>query len=112
MKIEGLRSPHRKAANLNSLGRMLPPDLRQRRANRAVPLLAAAILSATLCCPRLASAANAYVPFDGEKTTWHDNFDRYDYLMDEASSAITPFKRPDSEKFAVGTPPKGQRRCI
>lgn len=36
----------------------------------------------------------------------------YDYLMDETSFAITPFKRPDLEKFAVGNPPKGQRRCI
>ena len=26
----------------------------------------------------------AYVPFDGEKTTWHDGFDRYDFVMDEA----------------------------
>ena len=60
----------------------------------------------------MARGAETYVPFDGEKTTWHDGFDRYDYVMDEASFAITPFKRPDSEKFAVGNPPKGQRRCI
>ena len=52
------------------------------------------------------------MPFEGEKTTWHDGFDRYDYLMDEASFAITPFKRPDAEKSAVGNPAKGQRRCI
>jgi hypothetical protein len=59
-----------------------------------------------------AEAANPYVPFDGEKTTWHDGFERYDYLMDETTFAIAPFKRPESEKFAVGNPPKGQRRCI
>jgi hypothetical protein len=77
-----------------------------------VALLAAGILWAGFCSPRVARAASIYVPFNGEKTTWHDGFDRYDYLMDEASFAITPFKRPDSEKFAVGNPPKGQRRCI
>ncbi len=47
-----------------------------------------------------------------EKTTWHEGFDRYDFLMDEATLAITPFKAPEGEKFGVGAPPKGQRRCI
>ncbi len=60
----------------------------------------------------LPTRAADYTPFEGEKTTWHDNFARFDYLMDEATFAITPFKRPDNEKFAVGNPPKGQRRCI
>src|SRR6266567_3789122 len=77
-----------------------------------VALLAAGILWAGFWSPRVARAASIYVPFNGEKTTWHDGFERYDYLLDEASFAITPFKRPDSEKFAVGGPPKGQRRCI
>src|SRR6266566_8032067 len=49
--------------------------------------------------------------FDGEKTDWH-GFERFDYVMDEASFAITPFRRPDSEKFGVSNPPKGQRRSI
>lgn len=75
-------------------------------------LFGVAILSSLFANPTLARGADTYVPFEGEKTTWHDNFDRYDYLMDEASFAITPFKRPGSEGFAVGTPPKGQRRCI
>jgi hypothetical protein len=72
------------------------------------------LLAATAFCflDMAAAAASTYVPFDGEKTTWHDDFDRYDYIMDETSFAITPFKRPESEKFAVGNPPKGQRRCI
>src|SRR6185436_164628 len=60
----------------------------------------------------VARAADIYVPFEGEKTAWHEGFARFDYVMDEESFAITPFKRPDSEKFAVGTPAKGQRRCI
>ena len=77
-----------------------------------VALLAAGILWAGLWSPRVARAASIYVPFNGEKTTWHDGFERYDYLLDEASFAITPFKRLDSEQFAVGNPPKGQRRCI
>src|SRR2546427_79167 len=77
-----------------------------------VALLVAGILWAGFWSPRVARAASIYVPFNGEKTTWHDGFERYDYLLDEASFAITPFKRPDSEKFAVGNPPKGQRRCI
>jgi hypothetical protein len=59
-----------------------------------------------------ASGGHTFVPFEGEKTTWHDGFDRYDYVMDEGSFAITPFKRPDAEEFAVGNPAKGQRRCI
>lgn len=57
-------------------------------------------------------AAETLVPFEGEKTIWHDGFDRYDYMMDEETLAVTPIKRPDSEKFAVGNPAKGQRRCI
>ena len=77
-----------------------------------VALLAAGILWEGFWSPRVARAASIYVPFNGEKTTWHDGFERYDYLLDEASFAITPFKRPDSEMFAVGNPPKGQRRCI
>jgi hypothetical protein len=53
-----------------------------------------------------------YLPFEGEKTTWHEGFERFDYVMEEDSFAITPFKRPEGEKFAVGNPAKGQRRCI
>src|SRR5689334_20049487 len=83
---------------------------RAHRSTRA--LLASTLLATAFCNLSKASAATTYVPFDGEKTVWHDNFDRYDYLMDETTFAITPFKRPDSEKFAVGNPPKGQRRCI
>src|SRR6185436_3557903 len=78
----------------------------------SLPLLVVYALSIGLCSPTVAVATIPYVPFYGEKTTWHDGFARYDYVMDEASLAITPFKRPESEKFAVGNPPKGQRRCI
>jgi pimeloyl-ACP methyl ester carboxylesterase len=54
----------------------------------------------------------AYVPFDGERSTWHDGFERFDYVMDGASMAITPFKRPENEGFGIGAPPNGSRRCV
>src|SRR6516225_2159635 len=57
-------------------------------------------------------AANAKPAFDGEKSTWHDGFTRYDYLMDEETMAVTPFKVPDGEKFGVKDPPRVKRRCI
>ena len=50
--------------------------------------------------------------FDGGKSTWHDGFVRYDFVMDDETLAITPFTRPEKEGFAVGSPAKGQRRCI
>ena len=75
-------------------------------------VFATGLLAAEFSNPSAARAVDTFLPFDGERTTWHEGFDRYDYLMDEASFAVTPFKRPDSENFAVGNPPKGQRRCI
>jgi hypothetical protein len=75
-------------------------------------LLAFGVFSAGFWNPGTARAAETYAPFEGEKTTWHDGFERFDYVMDEETFAITPFKRPDNEKFAVGNPAKGQRRCI
>ena len=51
-------------------------------------------------------AADAYTPFDGEKTAWH-GFDRYDFLMDEQTLAIKP---ADGERQGLSA--KGQRRCI
>src|SRR5262245_15459639 len=82
------------------------------RVAASVALLVAGILSPAFWNVTVARAANSYVPFQGGKTEWRDGFERYDYLMDETSFAIEPFKRPESEKFAVGNPPKGQRRCI
>lgn len=51
------------------------------------------------------------VAFEGEKTDWH-GFDRYDYIMDEQTLAIVPFKAPAGEGTGVANPPNGQRRCI
>src|SRR6202007_1676624 len=42
----------------------------------------------------------------------HDGFVRYDYLMDEETLGVTPFKAPEGEKFGVKDPPQGKRRCI
>lgn len=47
-----------------------------------------------------APAAKAYIPFEGQKTIW-PGFDRYDYMMDDATGAITP-----------ATPGTAGRRCI
>jgi hypothetical protein len=35
-------------------------------------------------------AAEGHPPFEGEKTTWHRGFDRYDFIMDDDTGAITP----------------------
>ncbi|HZL35444.1 MAG TPA: hypothetical protein VFC78_09055 [Tepidisphaeraceae bacterium] len=50
--------------------------------------------------------------FDGGKSTWHNRFVRYDFVMDDQTLAISPFARPEKEGFAVGNPAKGMRRCI
>jgi len=57
------------------------------------------------------SAPSAPLPFGGEKIEWH-GFDRYDFLMDEQTLAITRFKAPPGEGNGVKDPEKGQRRCI
>src|SRR5258707_15007860 len=59
-----------------------------------------------------ASAPGVPTAFNGGKSTWHDGFVRYDFVMDDDTLAITPFTRPEKEGFAVGAPGKGQRRCI
>jgi len=52
------------------------------------------------------------VAFDGAKTTWHDGFDRYDFVMDGQTMAISPFDRPAGERFGIGGPGNGGRRCV
>jgi pimeloyl-ACP methyl ester carboxylesterase len=59
-----------------------------------------------------ASQAQNVIAFDGEKSTWHDGFTRYDFIMDDSTLAITPFKAPDGEHFGVKDPPPGKHRCI
>ena len=59
-----------------------------------------------------AKAADVYVPFEGEKTTWHEGFDRYDFIMDDATGAITPMTAPGSEvtSFGIDVSIKGGKR--
>src|SRR5580658_5270101 len=71
---------------------------------------AAAILSTSE-----ANAADGYVPFQSEKTTWHEGFERYDFSMDDATGAITPMTAPASEVTSFGideTLKEGKRRCV
>jgi hypothetical protein len=75
------------------------------------PGLAAILVVATLGSFSNTKAADD-APFQGEKTAWHAGFDRYDFVMDEETLAVEPFKRDDDERFGVKAPPKGKRRCI
>jgi pimeloyl-ACP methyl ester carboxylesterase len=75
------------------------------------PGLAAILIVAILGNPASTNGSE-YTPFEGEKTTWHGGFDRYDFVIDEESQAVTPFKRDENERFGVKAPAKGQRRCI
>jgi hypothetical protein len=62
-----------------------------------------------------ATAADGYVSFESEKTTWHEGFDRYDFIMDDATGVITPIKAPASEvtRYGVDESVKdGKRHCV
>src|SRR3984893_17229150 len=62
-----------------------------------------------------ATAADGYVPFEGVKTTWHEGFDRYDFIMDDATGAITPMTDPASEVTSFGIDDRikgGKSRCV
>lgn len=50
--------------------------------------------------------------FTGEKTTWRDGYDRYDFEMDEQTNAILPIKATDEEKYGARSAEKGKIRCI
>lgn len=73
---------------------------------------AAFVIAALACGPAIAHAADGYAPFEGEKTSWRDGFDRFDFVMDEDSLNVAPFKRPEGEGFGVQAPEKGKRRCV
>jgi pimeloyl-ACP methyl ester carboxylesterase len=50
--------------------------------------------------------------FQGDKIDWH-GFDRYDFVMDMESLAITAFKAPTSEQSGdLGISDKGHLRCV
>ncbi len=70
-----------------------------------------AVLTALTFLPHSLHAADAYIPFEGEKTTWHD-FDRYDFLLDEETLTIKPFTAPATDHNDIKTGLAGQRRCV
>src|ERR1700692_4809470 len=54
----------------------------------------------------------APLAFQGDKIDWH-GFDRYDFVMDMQTLAITPFKAPAGEESGnLGEAGKGQLRCF
>jgi pimeloyl-ACP methyl ester carboxylesterase len=71
-------------------------------------LLLAAILSGVTGVAAQQPAAL----FIGAKTSWHEGFDRYDFLMDEQTMEITPDKATAEEKFGARPVQKGKLHCI
>ena len=70
------------------------------------------LLSAMQLSVSARAVGDDYKPFEGAKSTWHDGFDRYDYMMDAETLEIQPFERPADEKFGIKDPPRGKRRCV
>lgn len=60
---------------------------------------------------RLDAADAEQTAFTGEKTAWH-GFDRYDFLMDQQTLAITPYKAAANEGNAVRGEVTGKWRCV
>jgi len=59
-----------------------------------------------------AGALHASQTFQGDKIDWH-GFDRYDFVMDMQTLAITTFKAPVGEKSgSLGNSAPGQLRCV
>ncbi len=51
-------------------------------------------------------------PFTGEKSAWHEGYDRYDFEMDEQTNVITPIKATKEEGYGAKPSEKGKIRCI
>jgi hypothetical protein len=62
-------------------------------------------IAAGLCDLNATMAADTYAPFDGPKTTWH-GFDRYDYLMDDASGDVKPATQGAKGRQCIVVVPK------
>jgi len=84
----------------------------ERNVPAAATLLASLALSSLLWVQGLAKAEGTPVPFEGGRSEWHEGFARYDFVMDTAKLAITPFTAPQGEGAGVADPPEGKRRCI
>ncbi len=74
-------------------------------------LLAATFIVGVVHHPLRGLADDTPVSFTGEKTAWH-GFDRYDFLMDEATFELKPIKAAPEEKNGVGGKVPGQLRCV
>lgn len=74
-------------------------------------LILTSLLGIALGLPRYA-AAQQLPHFKGAESTWHDGFTRYDYIMDDSTGEITPFKPDSDERFGIADPPKGKHRCV
>jgi hypothetical protein len=87
-----------------------------RNFDRVTRISLAVVIASTACfTTNKSEAADGYVPFSGVKTAWHEGFDRYDFVMDDATGAITPMVPPASEikDFnADRTLKDGKRRCV
>ena len=55
--------------------------MKERRVSAPAAFFTITLLATLLWDPTLARAADAYVPFDGERSAWHDGFERYDFVM-------------------------------
>ncbi|TWT78820.1 hypothetical protein CA13_02170 [Planctomycetes bacterium CA13] len=58
-----------------------------------------AVLTTVDCHAAESLSAGDYVSFEVEKTSWHEEFDRYDDLMSKVSLAITPSPRPTNQQY-------------
>ncbi|HTI90406.1 MAG TPA: alpha/beta hydrolase [Puia sp.] len=68
-----------------------------------------------LCLSITAAASRAQEPvslFSGEKTSWREGFDRYDFLMDELTLEVTPIKATEEEKYGAKAAERGKFHCI
>ena len=74
---------------------------------RAFPSLAILVAVALVHGPNVAAGAEAYTSFEGEKTCWH-GFDRYDFVIDEQTLAITPLEAATDDKARSDA----RARCI
>jgi len=63
---------------------------------RLAQLLAVTAVAFSVC-GFVGTVHGAEPGFDGGKSTWHDGFVRYDFVMDGQTLAITPFTRPEKE---------------
>ena len=87
----------------------------------AFPLLSNSVEAQALAAPdigiplgssRVEFALQVPLAFQGDKIDWH-GFDRYDFVMDMQTLAITPFKAPAGEESGqLGNSEKGQLRCV